>query len=190
MKSDLDVKITAGFGIAMFLAVGLLKGPKFSAEIFDAATKAVSLTVLARMLFVRWVWKWLPFLERFHGVPNLEGSWKGTFESTFVPAAGGPASTGAVEVKIKQPDIFRLKLTQKTTESMSYSYGEVFETLDDGSVFLNFSFQNVPDATLRGHSPISFGSARYRLEGAGSSVLVGNYWTDRQSTGKMTLQKV
>lgn len=189
MKHSWDVKLTIGFGIVIFLLLGFLKGPEFSKEILNIISTSITVTVFGRLAFIKWIWKWLPFLEVIHGVPNIEGKWSGSFESTWRPSPEAPPATGPIEVKITQPDIYHIKLTQNSGESLSHSYGEVFETLDDGSLFLNFSYKNVPNADVRDRSQISFGSARYLLERDGVFKLSGNYWTDRKSTGKITVSK-
>lgn len=190
MKHAWDVKLTIGFSAAIFLLIALLKGPDFSNEVVDAISKTITVTFFGRLLFIKWIWKYMPFLERLHGVPYVEGSWNGTFESTWRPSPDAPPATGPIEVKIKQPDIFHLKITQKSGESLSHSYGEEFETLEDGSIFLSFSYRNIPNANVRERSQISFGSARYLLDREGIQKLSGNYWTDRKSTGQISITKV
>lgn len=189
MKHEWDVKLTVGLAIVVFLILAAFKGPDFSKEILSIISSTISITFIGRFIFIKWIWKWLPFLECIHGIPKIEGNWSGTFESTWRPSPDAPPATGPIEVKITQPDIYHIKLTQKSGESLSHSYGEVFETLEDGSIFLNFSYKNVPNADVRERSQISFGSARYQLEREGSAKLSGNYWTDRKSTGKITVVK-
>ncbi|MFP5520408.1 MAG: hypothetical protein ACLGGX_10930 [Bdellovibrionia bacterium] len=189
MKHTWDVKLTIGLATIIFLLLAIIKGEAFAKELFGIISQTISYTFLVRLVFIKWIWKWLPFLEFIHGTPKIEGKWAGTFESTWRPSPDAPPATGPIEVKITQPDIYHIKLTQKSGESLSHSYGEVFETLEDGSIFLNFSYKNVPNADVRDRSQISFGSARYQLERDGSYKLSGNYWTDRKSTGKITVVK-
>lgn len=189
MKHTWDVKLTIGLAAVIFLLLAILKGETFAKELIGLISQTISYTFIVRLIFIKWIWKWLPFLEFIHGIPKIEGSWSGTFESTWRPSPEAPPATGPIEVKITQPDIYHIKLTQKSGESLSHSYGEVFETLEDGSIFLNFSYKNVPNADVRERSQISFGSARYQLEREGSLKLSGNYWTDRKSTGKITVMK-
>jgi hypothetical protein len=189
VKHTWDVKLTVGFGIVIFLLLAALKGPDFSKEILNIISKTITFTFIGRLIFIKWVWKFLPFLERIHGIPLIEGKWRGKFESTWRPSPEAPVATGPIEVKITQPDIYHIKLTQKSGESLSHSYGETFETLEDGSIFLNFSYKNVPNADVRDRSQISFGSSRYLLERDSIFKLSGNYWTDRKSTGKVEVTR-
>lgn len=190
MKHEWDVKLTAGLGAIIFLILALFKGADFSNEIPSLISSTISFTVIGRYTFIKWIWKWLPFLERFHGVPKIEGKWTGKFESTWRATPDSPPATGPIDVKVTQPDIYHVKVTQRSGESMSYSYGEEFKTLEDGSIFLNFSYENIPNADVRDRSQISFGSARYLLERGDSLKLSGNYWTDRKSTGKIELTRL
>src|SRR5258707_797491 len=105
MKRSHDVKITAFIAIFTFIAIAVIKGSSFQKELWDAISTAVSFTLFGRYLFVKWIWKWIP-LERFHGVPLLEGTWSGNFISTWSATGQPPYATGTVDVKIAQPDIF------------------------------------------------------------------------------------
>ncbi|MCO5114327.1 MAG: hypothetical protein M9899_09130 [Bdellovibrionaceae bacterium] len=189
MKYAWDVKMTIGLAAIVFIILSFVKGQTFLEELIGVISQTISYTFIIRLIFIKWVWKYIPFLEIIHGIPYLEGKWTGTFESTWRPSPDAPCATGSIEVKITQPDIHCIKITQKSGESLSHSYGEVFETLEDGSIFLNFSYKNVPNADVRDRSQINFGSARYQLERDSSYKLSGNYWTDRKSTGKITVLK-
>lgn len=187
MKRIHDVKITAFIAIFTFIAVALVRGPDFQKELWDAITTAVSITLFGRYLFIKWLWKALP-LEWLHGVPHVEGDWKGNYFSTWKATPDGPNATGPVDVNIVQPDIFTFKVRQQTGESISYSYGETLEVLQDGSIYLNFSYRNDPKATVRNRSQISYGTARYLLaRNAEKTTLAGNYFTDRKSTGEVEI---
>ncbi len=188
MKGSHDAKITSFIAILAFLVIGISKGNNFKAELWNAITTAVSITLLLRFIFMKWIWKFLPWLQKLHGVPLIEGRWNGTYSSTWVEDSTSIPATGPVEVVITQPNILTYKVTQKTAESMSHSFGETIETLEDGSIYLNFSFKNKPNATVRNRSQINYGAAQYLLEKNLSALtLNGNYFTDRKSTGSVSI---
>lgn len=190
MKDESAVKATAFIAILSFIGVALYKGTDFQKELLDAITQAVSITVALRYVYVKWAWKWCSFFERLHAVPCLEGQWSGTFQTTWQPADGSSPPKGSIDVKITQPDIFTIKITQQSGESNSYSFAESFEHEVDGSIFLNFSYRNDPKASVRNRSQISYGTSRYKLERSkDKATLSGSYYTDRKTTGDVELQK-
>jgi len=191
MKDESAVKATAFIAIISFIGVVLYKGANFQKELYDVITQAVSITVALRYVYVKWAWKWCSLLEKLHSVPCLEGMWHGQFQSTWTSPDGSVPSKGTVEVKITQPNMFNIKIIQKTSESNSYSFGESFEHEADGSIFLNFSYRNEPKASIRDRSQISYGTSRYKLERNGDkATLAGSYYTDRKTTGDVELEKI
>lgn len=187
MKHSWDVKLTIGLSVFIFLLLAVVSGDKLAEDLVGIISKTISVTFLIRLVLIKWVWKVLPFLEVVHGIPNVEGKWRGTFESTWRSNPESTPEAGMIEITITQPDIYSIKLTQKSGESVSHSYGEMFEKLEDGGVCFNFSYRNVPNASVRDRSQINFGSARYQLERDGFFKLSGDYWTDRRSTGKIAV---
>lgn len=190
MKDESAVKATAFIAIISFIGVALYKGANFQKELFDAITQAVSITVAARYVYIKWVWKWCSLFEVMHSVPCLEGQWHGKFQTTWQPSDGSLPLSGAIDVKITQPDMFTVKITQQSGESTSYSFAESFEHEEDGSIFLNFSYRNEPKASVRDRSQISYGTSRYKLErNKSKATLTGSYYTDRKTTGDVVLEK-
>ncbi len=190
MKDESAVKATAFIAILSFIGVALYKGTNFQKELFDAITQAVSITVALRYVYVKWVWKWNPFFEKLHSVPCIEGHWSGTFQTTWQPTDGTISPKSSIDVKIVQPDMFTIKITQQSGESCSYSFAESFEHEVDGSIFLNFSYRNEPKATVRDRSQISYGTSRYKLERSKDKImLTGSYYTDRKTTGDVGIEK-
>ncbi|MBS1962324.1 MAG: hypothetical protein JST04_08920 [Bdellovibrionales bacterium] len=189
MKSDLDVKITLLSGIGIFMLVLLLSQQFTIKEVWGAMTTAASVTAFGRFLILKWIWKWVPFFRRLHGVPYLEGTWSGEFISTWSANPGDALTRGPIEVRITQPDIFTVKVALQSGESISYSTTESFDTLEDGSVYLNYSYRNEPGARVRSRSAISHGNTRLLLAEGSGMRMSGNYFTDRKTTGEITITR-
>ncbi|WP_291516614.1 hypothetical protein [Bdellovibrio sp. ArHS] len=191
MKSQMDVKVTAGLAIIIFGLMAVFKGSDFSKDLVSLISSAISWTVIVRLLFVKWAWKWKLFkiLERLHKVPNLEGKWKGQFNSTGNSNTPSDRLNGKVEVEICQPDIHTIKVVRKSDESTSRSFGEMFEVSDDGLIHFTYSYVSEPKATVRDRSPISYGTVRLVLSRTPALALEGNYWTDQKTTGTYNLKK-
>jgi len=188
LRTETDAKISLFIGIPVALILILTTKNNIESEMLSNITKAVSITLLIRMVYVKWLWKFLP--EIIHGTPLIEGTWEGRFISNWQDPKTGSAATGLVNVRIIQPSLFEIKLRQSSNESESISFGELLAPESDGVFFLNFSFKNDPNAIARAKSPVNYGFAKYKLSNAGPNLsLEGNYFTDRQSAGTVTLQR-
>lgn len=191
MKSELDVKITAGLAIIIFAILAVKEGENFAGEVFSVFSSAISYTVVARLLYVKWLWKTKLFrwLECLHGVPYLEGIWAGEYHSTGNPNTPADRLKGAAEVEIRQPNIHTIKVIRRSNESTSRSFGEEIVKGEDGITQLIYSYRSEPKATVRDRSPISYGSARLTLTRETVRKLEGDYWSDQKTTGTLDLTK-
>lgn len=191
MKSELDVKLTAGLAILIFAVLAIREGQNFASQILSVFSSAISWTVVVRLLYVKWLWKLKPlrWLESIHHVPYLEGVWTGEYHSTGNPNTPPDRLKGAAEVEICQPNIHTIKVIRRSIESTSRSFGEEILKGDDGIIQLIYSYRSEPKATVRDRSSISYGSARLTLERNGTAKLEGDYWTDQKTTGTLALTK-
>jgi hypothetical protein len=191
MRSDLDVKVTAGIGIFVFLALLIFKGTDVFKDIVSVASTAISITVFVRYLFVKWIWKYpvIRFLEPLHKVPIIEGEWAGEIESTGNLQTPSDRNRVTVSVKIRQPDIHTVRVIRSSDESSSRSFNESIEVFDDGSTVLTYSYRSEPIAAVRDRSPISYGTAKLTLRRESPLRLEGDYWTDQKTTGRMSITR-
>ncbi len=186
-----DVKYSCTFAGIVTVIILFVQSYFFKIDFLSAISTAVTITTILRFIFLKWLWKWriFNFLEFVHQVPLIEGVWKGQYQSTWKPPGDTSPISGDVEVVIKQPNLYELKITQETNEGPSLSYCESIKAQEDGSFLLNFSYLNVPKATFVNKSPISYGTARYILKRVKKSMtLAGDYFTSRQTTGSVTLK--
>jgi hypothetical protein len=187
MKSELDVKITCALGILFFALFFYFYKKTDFLSFYEFGSQAVAITALIRYIFIKWLWKRVPFLELLHKVPNLEGEWVGFYESTY----NTPNKRGEIKVIISQPSIFEIKIKQISSDSDSRSISESLSVENDGDTKLSYIYLVEPKATLKHKHQISFGSAIYSLKKDSNKLtLKGNYWTDQKTTGYSELEKV
>ena len=186
MKSDTDVKMTIGLGIVIFLITAFINPPGSIFSVISMISSTISITALARWLFVKWIWKWIPFWV--HGVPVLEGEWNGIYKSNGNDRTPEERKTGNVHVSILQPNIFTTKLIRHSDESMSESFCEHLK-VENGIIELLYSYRSEPNANVRERSQISYGTARLKTPSNQATRLDGDYWTDQKTTGTFTLKK-
>lgn len=188
---SMDVKITSGMAIFFFVLILVVKG-NIEENALSAATSGISIAAFLRFAFVKWIWKWrwLRWLERFHGVPYLEGNWTGQFDSSGNTRTPADRLTGAVKVVIAQPDIRSIRIMRTSDESRSTSLGESISISDDGTGCLLYSYLSEPAGNVRDRSNISYGSAKLIFDRKNPTKLWGNYWTDQQTQGLFEIKKL
>ena len=188
---ELDIRLSAFLSIVIFVVILLLKDSIGAKELGSALTSAVFYVVFTRFLFVKWIWKWIPLLEKIHGVPFVEGTWVGTYKSSYIDPETKENKTGDVKVRIVQPNLFTVKVSQMSGDSNSSSYAEQLETKVDKTVRLTYSYLVEPKANVRDRHQISYASANYLLtHDEGTLKLSGNYWTDQGTTGFIEMTKL
>jgi hypothetical protein len=189
-------KLTSGavvIGVGMLLALikyrHLTLG--FNYDTLSAAGTVAAVTWFLWGVFKRWLWK-LPFLQGWLvKIPNLNGTWTGEMQSTWVD----PETNAGIP-----PIPTTATITQTlTTITVDFQTGE----MESQSVVADIScdshrriaeikyiYQSEPDATVRSRSEMHYGSAKLAVKtGGGVKKLKGDYWTDRKTTGTISLKK-
>jgi len=146
----------------------------------------ISINIIIWMLFIAWTWKWKIFYPWLVPFPNLSGDWAGTIKSNWKEKELEPIP---IEVSITQ-NFFNIQVRIKTKESRSYSIGASFDIDNErGFQQLFYTYLNTPKAGVRERSEIHYGSTILNFDGFKVTKMDGEYWTDRETTGEITLNK-
>lgn len=146
----------------------------------------ISINIILWMLFIAWAWKWKIFYPWLVPFPNLSGNWEGTIKSNWKEKELEPIP---IEVSITQ-NFFNVQVRIKTKESRSYSIGASFDIDNErGFQQLFYTYLNTPKAGVRERSEIHYGSTILNFDGFKVTKMDGEYWTDRETTGEITLKK-
>lgn len=146
----------------------------------------ISINIILWMLFIAWAWKWKIFYPWLVPFPNLSGDWEGTIKSNWKEKELEPIP---IEVSITQ-NFFNVQVRIKTKESRSYSIGASFDIDNErGFQQLFYTYLNTPKAGVRERSEIHYGSTILNFDGFKVKKMDGEYWTDRETTGEITLKK-
>lgn len=146
----------------------------------------ISINIIIWMLFIAWAWKWKIFYPWLVPFPNLSGDWVGTIKSNWKEKELEPIP---IEVSITQ-NFFNIQVRIKTKESRSYSIGASFDIDNErGFQQLFYTYLNTPKAGVRERSEIHYGSTILNFDGFKVTKMDGEYWTDRETTGEITLNK-
>lgn len=146
----------------------------------------ISINIIIWMIFIAWAWKWKIFYPWLVPFPNLSGNWEGTIKSNWKEKE---LDQIPIEVLITQ-NFFNIQVRIKTNESRSYSIGASFDIDNErGFQQLFYTYLNTPKAGVRERSEIHYGSTILNFDGFHVTKMDGEYWTDRETTGEITLNK-
>lgn len=191
VKHNVRIFAFAIFGLAFFVyAVIFISTQNLDSIDFHKAithiSTTISINIVIWMIFIGWAWKWKIFYPWLVPFPNLSGNWVGTVKSNWKEKQ---LDSIPIEVSITQ-NFFNVQVKIKTNESRSYSIGASFDIdIERGFQQLFYSYLNTPKSGVRERSEIHYGSAILNFDGFKVEKMDGEYWTDRETTGEITLEK-
>jgi hypothetical protein len=178
-----------GLAFIVYATIFLLTQNLESIDFHKALTHVsttISINIILWMIFIAWAWKFKIFYPWLVPFPNLSGDWEGTIKSNWKEKELEPIP---IEVSITQ-NFFNVQVRIKTKESRSYSIGASFDIDNErGFQQLFYTYLNTPKAGVRERSEIHYGSTILNFDGFKVTKMDGEYWTDRETTGEITLTK-
>lgn len=178
-----------GLAFIVYATIFLLTQNLESIDFHKALTHVsttISINIILWMIFIAWAWKFKIFYPWLVPFPNLSGDWEGTIKSNWKEKELEPIP---IEVSVTQ-NFFNVQVRIKTKESRSYSIGASFDIDNErGFQQLFYTYLNTPKAGVRERSEIHYGSTILNFDGFKVTKMDGEYWTDRETTGDITLTK-
>jgi len=169
--------------LLLFLVNQDISNIKISIALKDL-TSTISINAVFWLIFAKFFWKWKLFYGWLVPFPNLNGTWEATLISNNDKEKVIPA-----KVLIKQ-SFFTITIRLKTEESESFSISASFDIDKDRDIYqLFYTYTNLPRATVRGHSQIHYGTVILRYDSCPVTKMTGEYWTSRETTGEIELNK-
>ena len=149
--------------------------------------KVVTADLLLVGIFVRWLWRWRLLQGWLVPFPDLNGTWQGNIQTTWKDAEVKTPGPIPAILTIKQT-FGRLSCVMRTGEMESRSYLEGFCIDKEAQVRqVCYSYTSKPKAALRNRSTPHDGTMLFNIIGTPVHKLEGEYWTQRQTTGSVTL---
>lgn len=153
--------------------------------------KPISTVVLIDSLFVfcfvKWLWKLDILYNWLVPFPDLNGTWKGSLNSTWIdPVTNKRLDPIPVILTIKQSFI-SVSCVMKTEEMQSYSFASDF-VIDGNNQILRliYNYNSTPKQTIRDRSSLHTGTMNFMILNE-KKILEGEYWTNRKTTGEVKL---
>jgi len=168
-------------GAGLLIAAGFFTdGPKVAGITVGRLGIVSSVMVAAITVFNRWLWRLPPVVRILRTGPVLRGTWKGELISTHDNVRR------TVYLAVRQT-FAEIEVRMLTEESTSETSSCQLMRKAEGLSVLEYSYGNVPRATVRDRSEVHFGAARLECTGQQPTRIEGAYWTDRRTTGEMDL---
>ncbi|PKN52844.1 MAG: hypothetical protein CVU55_06385 [Deltaproteobacteria bacterium HGW-Deltaproteobacteria-13] len=150
---------------------------------------AITIYVILALIFTKWAWRLPIFKGWLVPFPDIEGTWKGTFQSTWVDSISGQKPPlKEVSIAIKQT-FSNISCLMYTDESDSYSTtAQIIEDDESGVFRLSYNYTNRSRANVRDRSAIHDGAAILKIILEPNKKLEGEYWTSRKTTGDISVK--
>jgi hypothetical protein len=149
--------------------------------------KVASIDLILAGIFVKWAWKWKIFNNWLVTFPNLNGTWEGTIQTSWINPETGliPGPIPAI-ITINQ-SFSRISCVMHTSEMKSYSIAEEFRIDSDQQIKqLVYTYLSKPRILVENRSIPHEGTVVLNIIGNPVYKLDGYYWTSRKTTGEIT----
>lgn len=182
-------QITAFLALSVTFWTGmlLLRGVALTGEMLVPFSSVVAAVSACLFVFDRWIWHWPIFRGWLIKRPNLHGTWQAELNSDWInpeTQAAIPPIRGFMVVRQTASALhFRLL----TEESRSDTVSSGIEPCRDDTFEISCAYRNKPRALFRHRSEVHYGAMLLAADSYSPTRIEGEYWTDRKTTGAVTL---
>jgi hypothetical protein len=189
---NLKTSLTIIVGISIlsfFILISVQKlSPITLAEALKLVPQIVSINLTVIALFSGYIWKWKIFKGWLVPFPNLNGTWIGTIQTTWIdPITNVRPAPIPTMLTIKQ-SFFKISCVMRTAEMTSRSCIADFILDKENQIKrLCYTYDSNPISTVRERSPQHCGTTLFEIT-ENDIVLKGEYWTGRKTTGEILVR--
>jgi len=181
--------LLAGFSVIVLFLAAMVQG--FDLRNFLDVLRLIPIVAtadgIAYIVFTAWLWRWKRLQGWLIPFPDLNGTWQGHIQTTWKDAEGKTPGPIPTILTIKQ-SFGRMSCVMRTAEMESHNYLEGFCIDKDAQVRrLCYSYTSRPRTALRDRSTPHDGTMLFNIIGKPVHKLEGEYWTQRKTTGTVTL---
>jgi len=190
VKKEVLIYMSLGLMLVIWVAVLHFTGIPMSIN-WEAVKKlpdVVTIYVILSFIFTQWLWRWRVFQGWLVRIPDLQGTWDGELQSTWINPETKQGISPLRMILVIRQTFSSITCTMFTKESQSESRAAKIERdKESKAVTISYNYTNRSKATIRHRSPIHDGAAHLRVVTLPSRMLEGEYWTGRCTTGTMKL---
>ena len=147
----------------------------------------LTVTTLCVGLFNRYLWRfWL--VQRLIRRPDLNGTWRVSLQSSYTRPGSRELVDEVQGFAVVRQTFSSISIRLMTEQAESFLVASSFDVQSDGTTYVYGVYQSDPSIHLRsGESEIHYGSFKYKVIGRLPSEMIGQYWTDRNTKGSISL---
>lgn len=190
IRKEISIWVQVVVFLAIWTAILLITRTdlRIGIEAIKKLPDVITVYTILLLLFTKWAWKWPVFKGWLVPFPNLQGTWKGTLESTWInPETNAKIPPKEVLLVIRQ-SFNSISCTMHTDESTSHSTTAQINEEDAGGTFtLSYNYINRPNASVKHRSAMHDGAVILEIIPSPIKKLKGEYWTNRKSTGDISV---
>jgi len=190
IRKELSVWLQLGTFIAIWVAILFVSKTDLAIN-WEAVKKlpdVVTVYAILYFVFSRWLWRLPVFQGWLVPYPDLQGTWEGMLQTTWVDPKTGKVPAPIPLLLVIKQSFDSISCVMHTQESSSVSNAAQISEDDGSGIYcLSYNYTNKPDAALRGRSAIHDGAALLTVVRKPKKILKGEYWTNRKSTGSIEL---
>ena len=190
MPSSRQLSPLIVLSIALWVLGVLLTGADFtlSGNLLRPIGPVLFAVGIVLTIFDLWLWHCGILYPWFVDRPDLRGTWRATFVSSYVPP-GGIEPIGQVDAMFVIRQTFSsLHVRMLTAESSSNTVGATVSREPDGSHLILGVYENRPREEVSHGSSMHVGAMWLSGDGRLPDALRGFYWTNRATRGDLALR--
>ena len=181
--------LLGGFTAVVLFVAALVQGLNLTSflDVLRLIPSVATADCIAYFAFTSRIWRWKLLQGWLVPFPDLNGTWHGTIQTNWRDSDGETPGPIPTILTIRQ-SFGRLSCVMRTREMESHSYLEGFCIIKDAQVRrLCYSYTSRPSVSLRDRSTPHDGTILLNIVGTPVRKLEGEYWTQRHTTGTVTL---
>lgn len=182
------IQIISAIVIWIVLQLAFFQKIGIDVESLKLLPEVVTIYTIFHLLFIKVGWR-LPLAQKWLvPFPDLQGTWQGTLQTTWANPETGIIPPPIPLILVIKQSFDAISCVMYTKESTSRSKAALLIEEDDSGIKeLSYNYTNLPDLSARPRSPIHEGAATLRIISTPQKTLKGEYWTNRKTTGEITL---
>ena len=185
--TSMQTKVLVGLIVVIWAVVLLVQGHPVPLDYLKAFSYVITGVSFSLLLWERWLWSLRMFRPWLTTRPDLRGTWKGHLVSSWVDP-NTQRGRGEIETYLVIRQTYStIDVRLLTAESGSVSLSANIVADGEGIHVVAVVYRNTPRALLRERSPIGHGGMLLYVRGTPIHQLDGEYWTDRETKGELTL---
>lgn len=162
---------------------------KINWEAIKKLPDVITVYAVLYFIFSQWLWRLPIFQGWLVPNPDLQGTWEGTLQTTWIDPKTGKIPGPIPLILVVRQSFDSINCVMYTQESSSVSNAALLIEDENSRIYcLSYNYTNKPDAVLRSISVIHDGAALLTVIKKPTRLLKGEYWTNRKTTGCIELK--